>query len=91
MESRTGYSGPTKGVPNLLPDRYVCADHSLVPYQFVRLAVNGVALESYKDGLSLVYSSAKALLWMEAKGGSVVDGCIQGCIQEVKASLSTLA
>ena len=50
-----------------------------------------VALESYKDGLSLVYSSAKALLWMEAKSGSVEDGCIQGCIQDFKTSLSVLA
>ena len=82
MESGTGYSGPNKEVPNLLPDRYVCADH---------LAVKEVALESYKDGLSLVYSSAKALLWMEAKSGSVEDGCIQGCIQDFKMSLSVLA
>ena len=91
LESGTGYFWPNKEVPNFLPDRYVCVDHSLVTYQFVRLAVKGVALESYKDGLSLVFSSAKALLWMEAKGGSVEDGCIQGCIQDVKASLSILA
>lgn len=76
---------------SLLSDRYVCADHSLVTYQFVRLAVKGVDLESYKDVLSLVFSSANALLWMEVKGASVEDRCIQGCIQDVKASLSVLA
>ena len=56
---------------SLLSDRYVCGDHSLITYQFVRLAVKGVALESYKDGLSLVFSTTNALLWMEAKGASV--------------------
>ena len=30
------------------------------------------------------------LLWVEAKGGTVEDGCIQGYIQDVKAHLSIL-
>ena len=34
---------------------------------------------------------ADTLLWMEAKGESVEDGCIQDCIQHVKAGLSILA
>lgn len=35
--------------------------------------------------------AAGTLLWMVAKGRSVEDGCIQGCIQHVKAGLSILA
>ena len=42
-ESGIGYSGPNKEVPNLLPDRYVCADHLAVKESPGRL-LGGLAI-----------------------------------------------